>query len=77
MPAHERVLQAIPTNEYYEYFGPDHQLDVKASNTEDMNSPAYLERVRNIVMEHLRCLGGPPSVQMTGELLPMRLEWTT
>ena len=56
----------IPFNEYYEYFGPDYQLDVKASNTEDLNSPAYLERVKNMVMEHLRHVGGPPSVQMTG-----------
>jgi histone deacetylase 1/2 len=56
----------IPVNEYYEYFGPDYQLDVKSSNTEDLNSPAYLERVKNIVMEHLRHVGGPPSVQMTG-----------
>ena len=56
----------IPVNEYYEYFGPDYQLDVKASNSEDLNSPAYLERVKNIVMEHLRHVGGPPSVQMTG-----------
>ena len=56
----------IPVNEYYEYFGPDYQLDVKASNTEDLNTPAYLERVKNIVMEHLRHVGGPPSVQMTG-----------
>ena len=56
----------IPVNEYYEYFGPDYQLDVKSSNTEDLNSPAYLERVKGIVMEHLRHVGGPPSVQMTG-----------
>lgn len=56
----------IPVNEYFEYFGPDYQLDVKASNSEDLNSPAYLERVKNIVMEHLRHVGGPPSVQMTG-----------
>jgi histone deacetylase 1/2 len=56
----------IPVNEYYEYFGPDYQLDVKASNTDDLNTPAYLERVKNIVMDHLRHVGGPPSVQMTG-----------
>jgi len=59
-------LLDIPVNEYFEYFGPDYQLDVKASNTDDLNSPAYLERVKNIVMEHLRHVGGPPSVQMTG-----------
>ncbi|KAI0757259.1 histone deacetylase [Daedaleopsis nitida] len=55
----------IPMNEYYEYFGPDYELDVKASNMDDMNSPEYLERVKGIVLEHLRHVGGPPSVQMT------------
>lgn len=56
----------IPVNEYYEYFGPDYELDVKSSNTDDMNTPAYLERVKRIVMENLRHTGGPPSVQMSG-----------
>ncbi|KAF7339750.1 Histone deacetylase complex, catalytic component RPD3 [Mycena sanguinolenta] len=55
----------IPVNEYYEYFGPDYQLDVKSSNTDDMNTPAYLDRVKRIVMENLRHTGGPPSVQMS------------
>ncbi|KAI0823012.1 histone deacetylase [Trametes gibbosa] len=55
----------IPMNEYYEYFGPDYELDVKSSNMDDMNSPEYLDRVKNIVLEHLRHVGGPPSVQMT------------
>ncbi|XP_006454763.1 hypothetical protein AGABI2DRAFT_198321 [Agaricus bisporus var. bisporus H97] len=54
----------IPVNEYYEYFGPDYRLDVKSSNVDDMNTPAYLERVKRIVMENLRQIGGPPSVQM-------------
>lgn len=58
-------------NEYYEYFGPDYELDVKSSNTEDMNTRGYLERVRNIVMENLRHVGGPPSVQMSGMSLLM------
>ena len=56
----------IPMNEYYEYFGPDYELDVKASNMDDMNSPEYLERVKGIVLDHLRQVGGPPSVQMQG-----------
>ncbi|KAH9947686.1 histone deacetylase [Amylocystis lapponica] len=55
----------IPMNEYYEYFGPDYELDVKSSNMEDMNSSGYLERVKNIVLEYLRQTGGPPSVQMS------------
>lgn len=57
----------IPVNEYYEYFGPDYELDVKSSNTDDMNTPAYLDRVKRIVMENLRHTGGPPGVQMSGK----------
>ncbi|TFK41347.1 histone deacetylase complex, catalytic component RPD3 [Crucibulum laeve] len=55
----------IPVNEYYEYFGPDYELDVKSSNAEDLNTPAYLERVKRIVLENLRHTGGAPSVQMS------------
>lgn len=60
----------IPVNEYYEYFGPDYELDVKSSNMEDMNTPGYLERVKGIVLENLRHIGGPPSVQMSGAFIP-------
>lgn len=56
----------IPANEYYKYFGPDYELDVKSSNTDDLNTPAYLDRVKRIVLENLRHAGGPPSVQMSG-----------
>ena len=62
-------IPEIPMNEYYEYFGPDYELDVKASNMDDMNSPEYLDRVKNIVLDHLRQVGGPPSVQMQGGCL--------
>lgn len=59
-------VKDIPVNEYYEYFGPDHKLDVRPSNMEDLNTREYLDRVKSIVMENLRHLGGPPSVQMMG-----------
>ena len=65
-----KPFQAIPVNEYYEYFGPDYELDVKSSNTDDLNTPAYLERVKRIVLENLRQARGPPSVQMTGVCWP-------
>lgn len=65
----------IPVNEYYEYFGPDYQLDVKSSNMEDMNTRGYLDRVKNIVMEHVRSIGGPPSVQMQGTQLALCRVW--
>ncbi|GJJ09351.1 hypothetical protein Clacol_003573 [Clathrus columnatus] len=54
----------IPMNEYYEYFGPDYKLDVRASNMEDFNNIEYLDRVKSIVLQNLKDLGGPPSVQM-------------
>lgn len=34
---------------------------------EDMNTREYLERVKGIVLENVRKVGGPPSVQMTGQ----------
>ncbi|KAG8747995.1 histone deacetylase [Ceratobasidium sp. 414] len=55
----------IPVNEYYEYFGPDYKLDVRQSNMEDMNTREYLERVKGIVLDNVRKVGGPPSVQLT------------
>lgn len=55
----------LPVNEYYDYFGPDYKLDVRASNMEDRNSVEYLERIKNVVMEHLREIGGPPGIQMS------------
>ncbi|PPQ69652.1 hypothetical protein CVT25_014087 [Psilocybe cyanescens] len=55
-----------PVNEYYEYFGPEYKLDVKSSTTaEDMNTAAYLARIKRLLLENLRRLGGPPSVQMS------------
>lgn len=61
------AFSEIPVNEYYEYFGPDYKLDVRQSNMEDMNTREYLERVKGIVLDNIRKVGGPPSVQMTGE----------
>lgn len=55
----------LPVNEYYDYFGPDFKLDVRSSNMEDRNSVEYLERIKNVVMEHLREIGGPPGIQMS------------
>ena len=66
-------MAEIPVNEYYEYFGPDYELDVKASNTDDLNTPAYLDRVKRIVLENLRHAGGPPSVQMSGPYLSVSI----
>ena len=67
--SHRRTSLEIPLNEYYEYFGPEYELDVRASNMDDLNTPQYLERVKRITLENLRHTGGPPSVQVQREFL--------
>jgi len=59
----------IPMNEYYEYFGPTYRLDVPQSNTEDMNTPEYLDKIKAQVFENLRQTAGgaAPSVQTQRE----------
>ncbi|KAF2138321.1 uncharacterized protein K452DRAFT_328863 [Aplosporella prunicola CBS 121167] len=55
----------IPFNDYYEYFAPDYQLDVRPSNMDNANSPEYLEKIRAQVVENLKRTAFAPSVQMT------------
>lgn len=57
----------IPMNEYYEYFGPTYRLDVPQSNTDDLNTREYLEKVKAQVFENLRHTGSAPSVQLQRE----------
>ncbi|KAI1809957.1 hypothetical protein GGS20DRAFT_580265 [Poronia punctata] len=56
--------RTLPFNEYYEYYGPDYELDVRASNMENANSPEYLEKIKNQLIENLRRTVHVPSVQM-------------
>lgn len=53
----------VPVNEYYEYFGPEYRLDVPPSNMENMNTRAYLDKVKEQVFEQLRHVTHAPSVQ--------------
>ncbi|KAK1829950.1 hypothetical protein QBC39DRAFT_392242 [Podospora conica] len=54
----------LPYNEYYDYYGPDYELDVRSSNMENANSYEYLEKIKNNVIENLRRTAPVPSVQM-------------
>ncbi|KAI0105946.1 hypothetical protein F4814DRAFT_429984 [Daldinia grandis] len=56
--------RTLPFNEYYDYYGPDFSLDVRASNMENANSPEYLEKIKNQLIENLRRTAHAPSVQM-------------
>ncbi|KAK9473010.1 uncharacterized protein V1510DRAFT_415776 [Dipodascopsis tothii] len=55
----------IPYNDYYEYYGPDYQLEVRPSNMQNANSREYLERVKSYVLENISRTKFAPSVQMT------------
>ncbi|KAK3109513.1 histone deacetylase, partial [Teratosphaeriaceae sp. CCFEE 6253] len=54
----------LPFTDYYEYYSPDFELDVRASNMENANSPEYLEKIKRQVYENLRQTVAVPSVQM-------------
>ncbi|KAI4181617.1 MAG: hypothetical protein L6R41_006515 [Letrouitia leprolyta] len=56
----------LPFNDYYEYYAPDYELDVKPSNMDNANSRDYLEKIQMQVIENLkRTTTHAPSVQMT------------
>lgn len=48
-----------------QYFAPDYELDVRASNMDNANSQEYLEKIRHKVVENLKRTAFAPSVQMT------------
>ncbi|CDM33630.1 hypothetical protein DTO013E5_1413 [Penicillium roqueforti] len=55
----------LPYNDYYEYFAPDYQLDVRPSNMDNANTREYLDKICNQVVENLKRTAFAPSVQMT------------
>ncbi|EKV07776.1 Histone deacetylase RpdA/Rpd3 [Penicillium digitatum] len=61
----EPLGSELPYNDYYEYFAPDYQLDVRPSNMDNANTREYLDKIRNQVVENLKRTAFAPSVQMT------------
>ncbi|KAL5612321.1 hypothetical protein BROUX41_000144 [Berkeleyomyces rouxiae] len=60
----KEMTPAMPYNEYYEYYGPDYELDVRPSNMDNANSPEYLDKIKAAVIDNLRHTAPAPSVQM-------------
>lgn len=60
----DEMKSTLPYNEYYEYYGPDYELDVRSSNMENANSGDYLEKIKVQVIENLKKTTHVPSVQM-------------
>jgi histone deacetylase 1/2 len=55
----------LPFTDYYEYYAPDFELDVRPSNMDNANSYEYLEKIKQQVLENLkRTTQAAPSVQM-------------
>ena len=55
---------SLPYNEYYEYFAPDYELDVRSSNMDNANSTEYLNKIKTAIIENLSRTKYAPSVQM-------------
>ncbi|KAF8536930.1 hypothetical protein BDD12DRAFT_746711 [Trichophaea hybrida] len=55
----------LPYSDFYEYFGPDYELDVRPSNMENLNSREYLEKIKMQVLSNLERTRHAPSVQMS------------
>jgi histone deacetylase 1/2 len=55
----------LKTSNKSKYYGPDYELDVRASNMENANSRDYLDKIKNQVIANLRKTAHAPSVQST------------
>ncbi|KAJ4331487.1 histone deacetylase [Didymella glomerata] len=55
----EQMSKQLPFNDYYEYFAPDYELDVRPSNMENANSHDYLHKIKSTVIDNIRRTGRP------------------
>lgn len=60
----DEMSQNLPYNDYYEYYGPDYELDVRPSNMDNANSKEYLDKILRTVLDNLKKTEHAPSVQM-------------
>lgn len=60
----EQMSANLPYNDYYEYYGPDYELDVRPSNMDNANSREYLDKILTQVLENMKRTIHAPSVQM-------------
>ncbi|KAF2010611.1 hypothetical protein BU24DRAFT_436683 [Aaosphaeria arxii CBS 175.79] len=55
----QQMSPQLPFNDYYEYFAPDYELNVRPSNMENANSHDYLHKIKSTVIENIRRTGKP------------------
>ncbi|KAK6331227.1 histone deacetylase [Orbilia brochopaga] len=61
----EHLNPTLPYCDFYEYFAPDFELDVRPSNMENLNSKEYLDKILASVLQNLERTKAVPSVQLT------------
>lgn len=63
----EQILNDLPYNDYFEYFGPDFKLHIQPNNSDNKNTYEYLDKIKERLFENLRMLPHAPSVQMSDQ----------
>ena len=64
------VKDALPYNDYFEYYGPDYRLHMPVSNMENANKPEYLDNVKVQIFDILKQVEPVPGVTVqTGSSL--------
>jgi histone deacetylase 1/2 len=62
------IPDALPFNDYFEYYGPEYRMHLPVSNMENQNSPKYLENIRIQVLQILDSVEAAPGTQIhTGQ----------
>lgn len=56
------IPDAMPYNDYFEYFGPEYRIHMPVSNMENLNTPSYLNQMKQTLHEQLRQIQPAPSV---------------
>mmetsp|Transcript_957 Transcript_957/g.2635 ORF Transcript_957/g.2635 Transcript_957/m.2635 type:complete len:428 (-) Transcript_957:162-1445(-) len=58
----EDIADELPYNDYFEYYAPDFKLHITPSNMENLNTPEYLDKIKERLFENLRHVNHAPSV---------------
>jgi hypothetical protein len=55
----EELPNDLPYNDYVDYYGPDYKLHVTTNNMANLNTPEYLEKHKQVILETLRHVRPP------------------
>lgn len=59
---HKDIEPLLPTNDYYEYYGPDHELFISKKNDTNQNSDEYIQYIISKCLQNLKEQEGAPNV---------------